>query len=503
MNVNWTTIPNFHVLHTYGPEVQETARIVYDSRDVTHQAAFFCIIGEETDGHLYIEDAITRGATTIVGSNQAAMEPFISQHPHVTFVLVNETRLALAIVAAHFYDHPARSLKTIGVTGTNGKTTVATYVKNLLDLVGVPCGLIGTNGIFSSQEEMEMRKSTPTTPMQSDMQYIFRELVRLGDQAASMEVSSIALDQHRVGAFTFDVAIHTNISEEHMEYHGTFEHYLQSKLKLFKQAKHVVVNLDDDGMSKEILDVIAVPSLTYSMDLAKGADLTWTSVSLTDNGLAFDLHYNGIVYPVEAPIFGNFNAGNLVSAIATLLHLGIDIHVILGVLENMSQVSGRFQVINGPEDRKIIIDYAHTPVALASIMKEIRKLPHEKFIAMVCGIGIRDFGKMPKMAKAAEGLADEIVVSVDHPGHNDPWDVVDAVMAGFSEPALQPVYGTPSRKDGVLKALELSEPGDIILLSSGCINGCQIVRGEYIPHSDEEIIETYFKNNTTPSSASL
>ncbi|OHX51123.1 UDP-N-acetylmuramoylalanyl-D-glutamate--2,6-diaminopimelate ligase, partial [Planococcus salinarum] len=353
-------------------------------------------------------------------------------------------------------------------------------------------GFLGTTGIWSSKGRLSYKKSTPTTPISSDIHNIFSKLAAQGDQVTAMEVSSIALDQKRVEGIVFDVAIHTNISEEHMEYHKTFTHYLQSKLELFRQAKAAVVNLDDAGMSKEILEITNYPCLTYSADSDSGADLVWDNCKTLDNGLAFDLLYNGEVNRVEVPLYGEYNAANLTAAIAAALLAGRSIDEILRVLPDMPQVEGRFQVISGPEGRKIILDYAHTPVAIDLVLKEIKKLPHRRLIAMIAGIGIRDFSKMPKMAKASEGKADTIVVTVDHPGYNDPDDVVDAVVKGFTVPYKQEVLTAPSRKEAVIEALKASGPEDIILLSSGCINGSQIVKGEYIPHSDEEIIEEFF-----------
>lgn len=492
MEIKWTQLPNLKTLHIYGPTIQPTSGIIYDSRDVQYQSAFFCIIGEETDGHLYIEEAIQNGASTIVGSDKTQLESYVQAYPHITFLLVNDTREALAHVAVKFNSHACDELIKIGVTGTNGKTTVATYVRDLFNLMGVPCGMLGTNGIFTSTEKLSIKKSTPTTPMSPDLQGVFNVLVSRGDKAASMEVSSIALDQHRVSGFEFDVAIHTNFSEEHMEYHKTLNHYKMCKLKLFKQSKASVINLDDLGMAQDILKIVQSPFLTYSKKVDSQAHLIWTNIIHHVEGMSFNLLYKGESHQINVPIYGEYNVANLVSAIGACLLSGVSLNRILFVLPEMQQVDGRFQVIQGPGRRKIVLDYAHTPVALDAIMKAVRKLPHNRLITLIAGIGIRDFAKMPKMAKAAEGKAEVLVITVDHPGDNNPWEVVDTVLSGFKEPYLQEVLTAPSRKDAVIKALEVSHPGDIVLLTSGCINGCQIVQGKYIPHSDEDIIKDFF-----------
>lgn len=492
MNIKFTEIPRLQILSLSGPEAREVTSIVYNSVETQNGSAFFCVTGENTDGHLYIEEAIEKGAHAIIGTNKEILKQHFEMFPQLTFLEVKDSRIAMAHLSNYFYENSQGNLIKVGVTGTNGKTTTATYVYSLFNLLGIPCGFLGTTGIWSSAGKLVYKKSTPTTPISSDIHNIFWQLAVKGDRAAAMEVSSIALDQKRVEGIVFDVAIHTNISEEHMEYHKTFSHYLQSKLELFRQAKSAVVNLDDAGMSKEILEIVHYPCISYSTDPASGANLVWGDCRAVDNGMVFNLTYEDNTRQVQVPLFGEYNAGNLTAAIAAALLSGKSIDEILAVLSDMPQVEGRFQVLAGPEGRKIILDYAHTPVAIDLVLKEVKKLPHRRLIAVIAGIGIRGFSKMPKMAKAAEGKADLIVVTVDHPGYNDPNDVVDAVVEGFTVPFKQEVLKAPSRKEAVIEALKASGPGDIILLSSGCINGAQIIKGEYVPHSDEEIIENFF-----------
>jgi UDP-N-acetylmuramoyl-L-alanyl-D-glutamate--2,6-diaminopimelate ligase len=476
----------------FGPESQEISSIAYNSADVISGSAFFCIVGENTDGHLFIAEAIEKGALAIIGSELLQLKDYADKHREVTFIAVKDPRQALAAVSIHFSEKAQDRLVKVGITGTNGKTTTATYVYNLFNLLGVSCGFLGTTGIYNSAGKLPYKKSTPTTPMSSDIHQIFSQLAAFGDRAAAMEVSSIALDQKRVEGILFDVAVHTNISEEHLEYHQTFEHYLACKLRLFRQAKTAVINLDDSGMAKEILEIAAYPVLTYSRKPHSGADLIWTNICIGESGMQFDLQYGGRTYRVEVPLYGEYNAGNLTAAIGAALLSGVTVEQILSVLPRMPQVEGRFQLIAGPEGRKIILDYAHTPVALDLVMTEVKKLPHNRLIALIAGIGIRDFSKMPKMAKAAEGKADVIVVTVDHPGFNDPDVVVNEVLKGFAVPYKQQVLTASTRRAAVISALQESRPNDIILLSSGCINGAQNIRGEFVPHSDEEIIADFF-----------
>lgn len=493
MIIQFDHIPELSITQQFGPESQNISSIVYNSNDVKDHAAFFCVAGENTDGHLYIPQAIEKGASAIIGSDTALLAEYANQHSGISFVSVEDVRRALAYASIYFFKRAQDRLVKVGVTGTNGKTTTATYVYNLFNLLGMRCGFIGTTGVFNSAGKFPYKKSTPTTPISSDIHQIFSRLLNNGEEAVSMEVSSIALDQQRVEGIEFDVAIHTNISEEHLEYHKTFEHYLNSKLRLFSQARSAVVNLDDKGMSKEILAVLNYPALTYSCSAESGADLIWSNLYSSGSGMKFDLRYEDQVFRVEVPLFGEYNAGNLTAAIAAALLSGASMEQILRVLPHMPQVEGRFQMIPGPEGRKIILDYAHTPVALDLVMREVGKLPHNRLIALIAGIGIRDFAKMPKMARAAEGKADVIVVTVDHPDFHDPNEVVNEVLKGFTIPYKQQVLTAETRTEAVMAALKESGPDDIILLSSGCINGAQKVRGVFVPHSDEEIIEGYFQ----------
>lgn len=493
MNIQFDRIPKLSIAERFGPAAQEISSIVYNSNDVNGHAAFFCVAGENTDGHLYIPEAIERGASAIIGSDSRLLAKYAEQHAGISFVSVRDVRQALALASIFFFGGAQDRLVKVGVTGTNGKTTTATYVYNLFNLLNIRCGFIGTTGVFNSAGKFPYKKSTPTTPISSDIHQIFSQLVTNGEGAVSMEVSSIALDQKRVEGIIFDVAIHTNISEEHLEYHKTFDHYLNSKLRLFNQAKSAVVNLDDDGMAEQILAVADYQALSYSRSADTGADLVWENLDSNSSGMKFDLRYDGRVFKVEVPLFGEYNAGNLTAAIGAALLSGASMEQILSVLPRMPQVEGRFQLIAGPEGRKIILDYAHTPVALDLVMREVGKLPHKRLIALIAGIGIRDFAKMPKMAKAAEGKADVIIVTVDHPDFHDPNEVVNEVLKGFTVPYKQQVLTAETRKEAVMAALKESGPDDIVLLSSGCINGAQIVRGEFVPHSDEEIIEGYFQ----------
>ncbi|AQQ52026.1 UDP-N-acetylmuramoyl-L-alanyl-D-glutamate--2,6-diaminopimelate ligase [Planococcus lenghuensis] len=492
MNLSFDKDFPIRSLSFHGPIQQEISSVIYNSENVTDGAVFVCIPGENTDGHFYIEEAVAKGAAVIIGSDAVVLDSYKNRFENVTFALVEDPREALALFSIALSEVVQDRLVKVGITGTNGKTTVAAYVRNLFNLVGMPCGLVGTNGVYTSKSKLAFKKTTPIKPLSADLHRIFSILTEHGDEAVSMEVTSIALDQKRTYGVEFEVAVHTNLSEEHLEYHKTIACYRQAKLKLFSQTKKAVVNLDDRGMAREILETADCPILTYSQKPGRGAHLTWTNVRHTAEGMRFDLIWQGDTHSVTMPLFADYNVGNMAAAIGALLQADIPMERVLPILPEVERVEGRFQLINGPEERRIIIDYAHTPVALNKVLKASNELKHNRLIALIAGIGIRDFGKMPKMARAAEGKADVLVVTVDHPGDHEPEVVINEVMKGFSIPHKQQVMTAMTRKAAVEAALQESGPGDIILLTSGCINGAQIIKGEYVPHSDEEIIDQFF-----------
>jgi len=477
----------------YGASSTIANIVRFDSRHVNKNDVFICVKGENHDGHAFIEDAIAKGASIIVGTDEDLLKSYYREHEDCTFLAVEDARLAMAQMAVLLSGEAWKKLVTIAVTGTNGKTTVAAYVRSLLNQLQFATTSIGTCGIFTSKERLEFSKSTPTTPESADLHALFRQLKSVGEKAVVMEATSIALEQKRTAAMTFDVAIHTNLSPEHLEFHKTMDKYKRAKLMLFQQAACAIVNLDDE-MSRDILDMFEGKILTYSLDRHSGADLIARNLRTDRHGTQFDLHADGECYAVHAPIYGKYNVANLLAAVGTAIQLGFDLQAIVDVLAAIESPEGRFEVMEQYGNRKIILDYAHTPAALDQLLDAVNTIPHRRLIVMILGVGIRDFGKMPKMAQTVEGRADEIVVSVDHPGFHDPDTIIAAVCKGFSD-EVNNVSTARTRTEGIRLALDLSQEGDMVLLTGGQINGAQLVRGEAVPHSDHAVIQSYFEEH--------
>lgn len=492
MYIHFNHHSKFSIKRIWGTPERDIIGVYYDSRRVSAGSVFVCMRGENHDGHIYLKEAIEKGANVIVGEDPERLEEGFLQYPNVTFILTENARSFLAHISVLFYGRVHEKIQTVGVTGTNGKTTVAAYVRSLMKNLGMPSGSIGTIGMFTSKGRMEFSQTTPTTPESIDLHSIFHQMYLEGDQLASMEVTSVAIEQKRVEGINFEIAIHTNLTPEHLEFHQTFENYRNAKLKLFRQAKKAVVNIDDKGMSAEILEIFNGPVLTYSLDKNSGADVIASNIKMSAAGTVFEMIVKGESYIVRAPIFGNYNVANILAAVCAALHSGFTVQEILPAITMLESPEGRLEVLQDG-NRNIILDYAHTPPALKNLISEVKKMPHRRLIVMIMGIGIRDWEKMPQMAQAIEGEADEIVVSVDHPGFHDPEDIINKVLTGFKNPRAGNIHRAPTRREGVLTSLDLSGEQDLIILTSGCINGAQLVKGERIPHSDKDIIENYFK----------
>ncbi|UOR10524.1 UDP-N-acetylmuramoyl-L-alanyl-D-glutamate--2,6-diaminopimelate ligase [Halobacillus amylolyticus] len=456
MMINFDQIKGIAIKQIFGPNAQAVSSLAFHSRRVVFSSLFFSVKGENEDGHQYIEEAIQNGASAIVGEDEVQLSRLSERYKSCSFVAVQDVRSVMAYMSKHFFNNADEKIKTIGITGTNGKTTVAAYVRSLLNLLGIRSGSIGTTGIWSSKEKLNYVKSTPTTPEAIDLHQVFHDLKEAGDEAAAMEVSSIALDQKRVDGMVFDIGIHTNFSEEHLEYHKTIDHYKACKLKLFEQSRQAVINLDDDGMGMDLFNCFKGPKLTYSLSPSSEADLIGTGIEVMDTGSMFTIHYKGKSIQVFTPVFGAYNVANVLSAIAASLMCGYTMDAIAAVLPHLESPEGRFQVVQAPNDTKVILDYAHTPVALTKLVDEVKKMQHRRLIVMIAGIGIRDFNKMPKMAATIEGKADEVIVTVDHPGYHDPQIIINQVMKGFNEPRASNIHSalTRGKESGVPSALD-------------------------------------------------
>ena len=438
------------------PTTTPVTSVAFDSRMAGEGTLFCCVPGEHTDGHRHAADAVSRGAASLLCEHVLDLA--------VTQVVVAEgaVRPAMAQIAAGFWGHPDRSLEMVGVTGTNGKTTVTQLVASILEAAGRTTGVIGTLG------------GTRTTPEAPDLQQYLAEYVADGVRAVVMEVSSHAIVQHRVDAVQYGVAAFTNLSRDHLDHHGTMDAYFEAKAALFapERCRHAVV-LADDPWGARLLEHIEPERRTAVHRAEAGAvTLSIGASRFTWRGRTVDL-----------PLTGRFNVDNALVAAATAVALGVDEdHVVVG-LDAAPVVPGRMEVVGAGAPVAVVVDYAHTPAGLDAALVATRALagPGRVLCVFGCG-GDRDPGKRPQMGAVASRLADLVVLTSDNPRSEDPRAIIDAVRTGMDGPAAVEVV--PDRGAAIVQAVDRARPGDIVLIAGKGHEATQTTGGTSVPFDD-------------------
>lgn len=464
--------------------------VTADSREVAPGAMFFCLVGAKTDGHQYIAKAVEAGARCIVVEQMPA-----SALPGVTVVQVLDTRGAMQRMAPFFFDYPARRLRMIGVTGTNGKTTTTHMIRRLLIAQGKRVGLLGT--IHTLLDE-EVRTAANTTPDVIDLQRLLAEMAARGITHVVMEVSSHAISLERIAGCEYDAAVLTNITQDHLDFHKTFEAYVAAKKQLFtgiapagQANRYVVVNADDPAAAGIAADC-AAPVIRYSR--SKAADVTAANIRLGAKDMAFDLTVNGESVPLALSITGLFNVENVLAAVAVASREGMALADIQRELAAFTGVPGRFELVEAGQPFTVVVDYAHTPDGLLNVVQTARAITKGRLIVVFgCG-GDRDKTKRPIMGKIAAELADIPVLTSDNPRTEDPEQILDDVAAG-----VLPVIGEkqwlrlPDRKQAIEQALALAQAGDVVLIAGKGHETYQLVGGKTFPFDDRLVARTYLE----------
>lgn len=451
----------------FGNNDVEICGIAYDSRKVKPGYLFVAIKGFETDGHKYIDSAIANGATAVVGEDDADCS--------VTYVKVPDSRKALAVCGAQFYDNPQNKLKIIGITGTNGKTTTTYLIRQILMLKGIRCDLIGTNQTIIGDEEIE---SSRTTPESLDLFECFYKMVQSGGEYVVMEVSSHSLDLDRVYGVTFETALITNITQDHLDFHKTMDNYANAKAKLFTISKSGAANADDEYASV-IMGKATCPMTTYAIDA--DADIKAENLRMSERGVIFDIKLNGEIREIRLGIPGKFSVYNALGAICVCLNIGIDIADIEKGLVLAKSVKGRIEVVHTPTPYTVIIDYAHTPDGLVNIISAVRGFAKSRVITVFgCG-GNRDSSKRPQMGKIAEDLSDIAIVTSDNPRCEKPMAIIEDILAGMQKTNHIVVE---NRKEAIRRAIQIAQENDIIILAGKGHETYQEI--EHVKHDFDE-----------------
>ena len=413
--------------------------ISYNSKTTKKGDIFVCLVGEHTDGHEYAKSAIENGAVALLVERELDVK--------VPQVVVSSTRHKIADIADRFYSSPSEGLNLIGITGTNGKTTVTHLIQKIFEENHQKCALIGTLG-YKLSSDGEYRDAKHTTPQAPELQATLRMIkdVEKIDNVV-MEVSSHALDQNRVGGCRFNGAVLTNLTQDHLDYHITMDNYFEAKALLFKGLKEgnfAVINADDN-YSERFLSVVPEGVRKYTYGVKHDADVMAKDIEFSMNGAEFTLVTKDGEYPVNLHMNGMFSVYNVLAAVTTAIALGIDVETSLKALQNVKGVAGRFEVV--VKKPLVIVDYAHTPDGLENVLNSAREItPKDGRLICLFGCGgDRDATKRPKMGAIAEKIADKIVITSDNPRSEDPQQIITDIIAGLKSVAAEKVTVEPAR----------------------------------------------------------
>ncbi len=473
-----------------GPLDREITGIAYDSRRVMPGHMFVAVRGERTDGHRYVEAAIDRGAAAVVLEQDSGMSP------RATRIKVADARRTMALASARFYEHPSQQLKVVGVTGTNGKTTTAFMIKSVMEAAGINTGLLGT-----VQYEIGARviPAARTTPESVEIQDMMSQMVRAGCGGCAMEVSSHALAQQRVSGVDFDVAVFTNLSQDHLDYHETMENYFEAKSRLFaslatlQKRGRAVVNVDSTH-GRAIISRLGgnVAVLTYGV--ASDALVRAHDVRVSPEGTCFIVRTPQGSRPLSLPLIGRHNVSNALAAIATGLEMGIEMGDIEKALAELRPVPGRLERVEVPEPYTVYVDYAHTAEAMRNALVTVGELTRSRLIVVFgCG-GDRDRGKRAPMGQVAAELADFTILTSDNPRTEEPQDIVQQIEAGFPSELRHQYQVILDRREAIERALDIAREGDTVLVAGKGHESYQEFGDTVVPFNDRQVVEEYFQH---------
>ena len=459
----------------YGEDC-EIGCLQYDSRKVQPGDAFVCLKGQGTDGHDYAKSAVAKGAVAVISEKKLEDIP-------ATVAVVADTRNTMALLAKKLSHHACEHMKIIGVTGTNGKTTTTYMIKTILENCGYKTGLIGTIANYAGSQRLE---ATMTTPEPGVLHGLFAQMLENDCVYVAMEVSSHALSQERVAGIQFETAVFSNLTQDHLDYHGNMQAYAAEKKKLFLQSKHAVINLDDSYAGYMIKD-LQCPILTYGIETE--ADIRASKIETHRDSVCYQMHYQGKIYEISVCIPGRFTVYNSLAAISACITLGIPLEKIIAGVRCITGVPGRAEVVPTPgKDFTVLLDYSHTPDGLQNILTTAREFTKGRLITVFgCG-GDRDHTKRPKMGKIAGMFSDYCVVTSDNPRTEDPMQIIEMILPGMEESGCKYTV-IENRKDAIAHALVCAQKDDVIILAGKGHEPYQEIQGVRYPFDEKEIVQ--------------
>lgn len=459
------------------------------SNKVEENDLYIAIRGEKYDGHDFIEESICNGATSVIINRTMTQDILEKEYKNINIISVEDTRIAASYIIQNRYGNPSSKYQLVGVTGTNGKTSVTTIAKHILMRLNCKVGLIGTIENYVDNTIVEIDTTTATTPDFYELGMIMNRFVEEQVDISLMEVSSMALKNHRVDGCDFDIGVFTNLSPEHLDDHKTMEDYLESKLLLFDQVKSAAINIDD-SMYEQVLNRCNGNVISYGI-YNKNADLLASNIRYRNDGVEYLITYEQKTYEGYTSTPCEFAIYNILAAISIGILLGENIEDIITYSRDDIQVRGRFELLQNRNGIRFLIDYAHTPVTLESLLESVRKTNRYKEIITVFGCGgNRDKTKRSVMGEISQRLSDYTILTSDNPRDEDAVQIIDDIRLGMNE-NIKNFTVVEERKSAIELALSLATKDTLVIIAGKGHESYQEINGVRIPFDDKEVVEKY------------
>lgn len=463
-----------------GSDSIDIIQIAWDSRNVKPDSLFICVKGKNIDRHIFAEDASAKGAIALI-----VEQDILIDNKNITIIKVKNTKAAMAIIASNFYKEPSKKFNLIGITGTNGKTSTSYFIAKIFENAKHKYGIISTIENKIGNLTLETEKLNPTTPDAIELQASFKEMADNNVTDVVMEVTSIALDNHRVDKCDFNVGVFTNLTQDHLDEHGTMENYKKAKMKLFRMCKKGIINIDDKA-SKDIIEYSSCEVLTYGIN--NTADFMAKDISYSLDGVKFTLQFRNDTRNVELMIPGKFSVYNALAAIGACYAIGISLDDIVKGLSLIKGVRGRFQTVPNTKGYMVVVDYAHSPDSLENILNSVRELKANKVVTVFgCG-GDRDKTKRAIMGEIAGKLSDYCIITSDNPRSENPLSIINDIEKGIVNSSC-PYEKVVNRRLAILTALNCASPSDIVVIAGKGHETYQIVADEVKHFNDVEVVQ--------------
>ena len=466
----------------------EITGLCYNSKTVKKGDIFICLKGENTDGHKFAKMAYENGAAAFFVEDELDFEC------NAPKIFVDSTKHKMADLAANFYEHPSKKLNLIGVTGTNGKTTVTHLLQKIVEETGEKCGLIGTLGYKMSSND-SYHEAKHTTPQAPELQHNFQRMLNDGVKNVMMEVSSHALEQNRTGCCAFNGAILTNLTQDHLDYHITMNNYFEAKAILFKtlqEGAFAVINKDDE-YSQKFIDITKKGTKIYTYGVKNNADIMAKNIEFSIHGAKFECETPLGNTTLKLQLNGMFSVYNALAALSAGIAMGIKLETIKKALEETPSVAGRFEIVN--KEPLVIVDYAHTPDGLENVLKAAREIT-PKDAQLICLFGCggdRDATKRPKMGAIADRLADKVIVTSDNPRSENPDLIISDIMAGIKSVSADRIFVEADRREAIKYIKKIANKSDVAVVAGKGHEDYQILNDRTIHFDDREEVRNTFE----------